>query len=117
GARRIPGPWQPRFLEAAARARQCRGLAGGGLWRARRGIHPYRPGREPPAAAPGHTQHQGIPRRPQRYYRSPPRPADAGGEIKTATFDFAAADAYLPRRSRNPAMKIVNSLKTLKKRD
>jgi large subunit ribosomal protein L36 len=32
-------------------------------------------------------------------------------------FDFTAAATYGPRRSRNPAMKIVNSLKTLKKRD
>jgi large subunit ribosomal protein L36 len=32
-------------------------------------------------------------------------------------FDFGTADAYVPGRSRNTDMKIVNSLKTLKKRD
>jgi large subunit ribosomal protein L36 len=32
-------------------------------------------------------------------------------------FDFAGARAYVPRLARKPAMKIVNSLKTLKKRD
>ena len=32
-------------------------------------------------------------------------------------FDFGTADDYVPRRSRNTDMKIVNSLKTLKKRD
>jgi large subunit ribosomal protein L36 len=31
--------------------------------------------------------------------------------------DFAGAAAYVPRRLRKPDMKIVNSLKTLKKRD
>jgi large subunit ribosomal protein L36 len=32
-------------------------------------------------------------------------------------FDFAPASAYLPGRARKVVMKIVNSLKTLKKRD
>jgi large subunit ribosomal protein L36 len=31
--------------------------------------------------------------------------------------DFALPAPYLPRLARKPAMKIVNSLKTLKKRD
>jgi large subunit ribosomal protein L36 len=32
-------------------------------------------------------------------------------------FDFLSSAPYVPRLARKPAMKIVNSLKTLKKRD
>jgi large subunit ribosomal protein L36 len=37
--------------------------------------------------------------------------------MSSGEFDFIAPDPYLPRFAEDMAMKIVNSLKTLKKRD
>jgi large subunit ribosomal protein L36 len=39
------------------------------------------------------------------------------GSVPHAEFDFVAPPPYVPALSRNMGMKIVNSLKSLKKRD
>ena len=75
---------QPGLFQAAARARQCRGVAGGRLRRIRRRLCPHRAGREPAAPAPGDAQHQNLPVGPQRHPRPAPRRKRAhGGGVVT----------------------------------
>ena len=52
---------QRRVLQAAAGARQGRGVAGPRLRRARRGLRAHRPGGEHPSAAPGGAQYPRFP--------------------------------------------------------